>query len=210
MSTWTVPISWTVGQIVTAAQMNTETRDHLNFVKGSLDLISNSTTADTGNAMSLYIKRALATDAAYSAAVTADGTARLAMNAAGKISWGSGAAAADVTLERSAALNLKISSAGKTGLVIDSTLNSQAPFFTLQEGNNAATLTLVEPDRLQLTGIDNVELLSQAHLSFQERGGAPGGAADRAKLYAIDNGAGKTQLVVIFGTGAGIVLATQV
>jgi hypothetical protein len=39
---------------------------------------------------------------------------------------------------------------------------------------------------------------------------APGaGAANTARLYAVDNGAGKTQLVVIFNTGAAQVLATQ-
>lgn len=39
---------------------------------------------------------------------------------------------------------------------------------------------------------------------------APGsGAVNEARLYAVDNGAGKTQLVVIFNTGAVQVLATQ-
>jgi hypothetical protein len=39
---------------------------------------------------------------------------------------------------------------------------------------------------------------------------APGnGAANTARLYAVDNGAGKTQLVVIFGSGAAQVLATE-
>lgn len=191
--------------------MNTETRDHLNFLKGSLDLISNSTTADTGNTMALYIKRALSTDTAYSAAVTADTTARLALDAAGKMSWGSGAAAADVTLARSAALNLKVSSTGATGLIIDSTGTSQAPFLKLQEANNAGTFTLSEPDILNVDGIDSVALNSAASIQFMERAGVPGApAADRAKLYAIDNGAGKTQLVVLFATGTAIVLATQV
>jgi hypothetical protein len=39
---------------------------------------------------------------------------------------------------------------------------------------------------------------------------APGaGAVNTARIYAVDNGAGKTQLVVIFNTGAAQVLATQ-
>ena len=38
---------------------------------------------------------------------------------------------------------------------------------------------------------------------------APTGAASTAKLYAEDNGAGKTRLVVIFGSGAAQVLATE-
>lgn len=40
MSTWTTPITWTAGQTVTAAQMNTETRDHLNWAKGALDQLN--------------------------------------------------------------------------------------------------------------------------------------------------------------------------
>lgn len=40
---------------------------------------------------------------------------------------------------------------------------------------------------------------------------APGvGAANTARLYAVDNGSGKTQLAVIFATGSPIVLATEV
>lgn len=38
---------------------------------------------------------------------------------------------------------------------------------------------------------------------------APTGTANTAKLYAVDNGAGKTQLVVIFGSGAAQVIATE-
>lgn len=38
---------------------------------------------------------------------------------------------------------------------------------------------------------------------------APSGTSNVAKLYAIDNGSGKTQLVVIFGSGAAQVLATE-
>ena len=38
---------------------------------------------------------------------------------------------------------------------------------------------------------------------------APSGSANHARLYAVDNGSGKTQLVVVFGTGAAQVLATE-
>lgn len=38
---------------------------------------------------------------------------------------------------------------------------------------------------------------------------APAGAANKARLYAVDNGSGKTQLVVVFGSGAAQVIATE-
>ncbi len=39
---------------------------------------------------------------------------------------------------------------------------------------------------------------------------APGvGAADTCRVYAVDNGSGKTQLMAIFATGAAIQLAIQ-
>jgi len=45
-------------------------------------------------------------------------------------------------------------------------------------------------------------------LELEERS-APAGLTNHARLYAKDNGAGKTQLVVIFGSGAEQVIATE-
>jgi hypothetical protein len=45
-------------------------------------------------------------------------------------------------------------------------------------------------------------------LELEERS-APSGLSNHARLYAKDNGAGKTQLVVIFGSGAEQVIATE-
>jgi hypothetical protein len=48
-----------------------------------------------------------------------------------------------------------------------------------------------------------------ARLLMREASSAPTGNADYATIYAIDNGAGKTQLMVIFGTGAAVTIATE-
>lgn len=45
MSTWTSPITWVASTTLTAAQLNTEVRDHLNWLKGALSI--NGITSDT-------------------------------------------------------------------------------------------------------------------------------------------------------------------
>src|SRR5437867_1425284 len=37
---WTAPATWTVGQLVTAATMNTHVRDNLNYLKGQAGAIT--------------------------------------------------------------------------------------------------------------------------------------------------------------------------
>jgi hypothetical protein len=51
---------------------------------------------------------------------------------------------------------------------------------------------------------------SQGYIDLNEQSPAPSApAANRARIYARDNGSGKTQLVVLFPTGAAQVLATE-
>jgi hypothetical protein len=107
MSVWTTPITWSTGA-VTAAQFNTEIRDHLNFLKGALDLITNSTTADAGDSTQLRINRAASTDAAFIAQVTGDAQGRWAVYASGAQEWGTGAATRDVRIIRGAAGRLEL------------------------------------------------------------------------------------------------------
>lgn len=99
MSVWTTPITWATGA-VTAAQFNTEIRDHLAFLKGALDLLTNSTTADTGDGTSLKINRSSSTLAAYQAQVTGDANSRWLVTAEGTMEWGLGPSARDVNLYR--------------------------------------------------------------------------------------------------------------
>lgn len=107
MSTWTTPVTWTNGA-VSAATMNTEVRDHLNFLKGSLDLISNSTTADTGTAMFLRVVRGSATDQGLDVQITGDTQPRIRI-AADRIAFGAGGASAtDMTLQRESNVRMKV------------------------------------------------------------------------------------------------------
>lgn len=71
MSVWTTPISWPNGA-VTAATMNAEIRDHLNFLKGALDLVTGSTTADTGTATLLRVTRPTTGNAVLEGYVSGD------------------------------------------------------------------------------------------------------------------------------------------
>ena len=89
MSTWTAPATWSNGA-VTAAQMNTEIRDHFNFVKGALDLLTSSTTADTGTGMFVSIIRGSASVSAYQARISGDTFSRIIVNADGSIQWSHG------------------------------------------------------------------------------------------------------------------------
>lgn len=66
----------------------------------------------------------------------------------------------------------------------------------------------------EINGTSEVEIdadgldIKTGWLELFERS-APTGLSNHARLYAKDNGAGKTQLVVIFGTGAEQVIATE-
>jgi hypothetical protein len=108
MSTWTAPITFVASNALTAAQLNTEVRDHALFLKGVLDLLTNTTTADTGNTMSMGVRVAAASSGAYFAFVTTDSVGRWAVTGDGRQQWGDGTAARDVELRRSAANTLQL------------------------------------------------------------------------------------------------------
>lgn len=79
----------------------------------------------------------------------------------------------------------------------------------------SAANTLKTDDNLQADSFVSSNWIVASGLSgagfFQvpEQSVDPGGVADQARIYAKDNGAGKTQLVVRFGSGAVQVLATE-
>ena len=102
MSTWTTPITWVNGA-PTATTFNTEVRDHLNHLKGALDLITGGTTADTGTATFLQIRRTSTADGILTGDITGDTTTRFRVFADGKLEWGSGSAGRDTNLYRMAA-----------------------------------------------------------------------------------------------------------
>lgn len=97
MSVWTTPATWSNGA-VTAATMNTEVRDHFNWLKNALDLITNSTSADTGTATGLFITRTTATDEGFATKVTGDADWRVKIRAGGGYQLGDGTAAPQVVM----------------------------------------------------------------------------------------------------------------
>ena len=89
MSAWTAPITWASGAVLTAAQMNTEVRDHHIWVKAALDLLTASTASDTGDSTYLKVLRATSTAPGAEMWVTGDAKARLSLRPAG-IYFGNG------------------------------------------------------------------------------------------------------------------------
>ena len=178
MSTWTTPATWANGA-VTASQMNTEIRDHLNFLKGALDLLTGTTTADTGTAMLLQLIRATAAADILNGKVSGDANPRVAIDADGAIHWGPGSAASDTDLSRTASNELTMS----------------------------GTMRM---NGIELTGLTNVLNISNGYAQLTERASDPAAPpSNQVSIYARDNGAGKTQVVARFNTGAVVVIATQ-
>jgi hypothetical protein len=56
----------------------------------------------------------------------------------------------------------------------------------------------------------NVPLINYQYETFVERTAPATPAANEANLWLQDNGAGKSQLMIQFATGAAIAIATQV
>lgn len=88
---------------MTAATANAEWRDHLNFLKGALDTLTGSTTADTGDTMSVKISRSTSSSDALAAGVTSDAISRFIVRSDGRLEWGTGAVARDAMIGRVAA-----------------------------------------------------------------------------------------------------------
>jgi hypothetical protein len=87
-------------------------------------------------------------------------------------------------------------------------------FFTTPDGSSVPSERM-RIDNAGLIGINGVtspstELdIGAGAMEFEEMTAPGGGAANTARLYAVDNGAGKTQLAVVFNTGAVQILATE-
>lgn len=76
---------------------------------------------------------------------------------------------------------------------------------TAAAGSSDTALVRPEAKAVQPTDANT----GNGYFYLGEVASAPTGTANVAKLYAVDNGAGKTQLVVIFGSGAAQVIATE-
>lgn len=99
MSSWTTPITWVNGS-VTAAQMNAEIKDHLNHLKGGLDLLTNSTFKDTEDAAGPYlmVSRSQATYPAFRARYTSFTYPSFTIQAGGDLYWSFGGSAPTGTI----------------------------------------------------------------------------------------------------------------
>jgi len=113
---WTAPITWASASVLTAAQMNTEVRDHHIWMKAFADLITNSTAADSGVSTYLRIVRDVAANAAYQSWVTSEAGYRLQVTGGGTHTWSDGTdpGSRDVSLARSAAGRLLMTGDGIT------------------------------------------------------------------------------------------------
>lgn len=189
MAVWNTPITWANGGL-TAANLNT-VRDNLIWLKAFADLITGATADDEGNTTRIQITRATTALAALSTRVAGDTTDRLLINAEGYLIWGDGAGVADFSLGR---LSAKVLYLDDAQLRI-SRVTPANPAFLIRDDADTQTL-------FNITGDGIVEFDEQA-----TGPAAPG--SNKARLFARDNGAGKTQLVAQFNTGAVQVLATQ-
>lgn len=105
MATWATPSTWVFNATITEGALNTEIRDHLIWLKAALDLITNGTTGDSGDATYLRIMRSTAalsagTHYALIASITGDVIYRVLLNASGKLEVGDGASPRDTNLYR--------------------------------------------------------------------------------------------------------------
>ena len=185
MSTWTTPTTWVNGA-VSAATMNTEVRDHLNWLKGFADLITASTAADVGTTTRLSIIRTNATDDILQGKVTGDATQRITINADGAVGWSNGTAAEDARLWRPTAGAMRFDD------------GSGGPIALQSEGALASDFGSAT-DEITLTN-GFIAMLKRTDPSAPTAG---------TRLYVRDNGSGKAQLCIRANTGAVGVLWTQ-
>ena len=85
---WTTPLTWAVGQLVTASQMNTHVRDNLNYLKGAAGTI----TFDAGAAITGAVSATTATFSGALQATLATFTATGSNTFAGQVRPGRNAA----------------------------------------------------------------------------------------------------------------------
>lgn len=77
----------------------------------------------------------------------------------------------------------------------------------VSQGKNG---TLYQMVRVASDGSTEADEAAEDYLDFAELGSVPAApGANSVRLYAQDNGSGKTRIVARFATGADVVLATQ-
>lgn len=126
----------------------------------------------------------------------------------GTIGFGSGTAAEDSFIKRgNGGLGIKVI----RKLDIDSDNAGSDPLLRMRRNDALeATILTQAADHMEFLDASNSQMFTMNAGVFQmdQEISAPTGTADKAKLYLVDNG-GKTELRVIFGTGASVLLATE-
>lgn len=181
MSVRPVPITWpTTGQL-TKAQLDANVRDPVNWIYAALDLITETTASDTGNATHIRIYRGAAANAAFSSRVTGDTQNRFGVTAAGSMDWGPGGGTAPDT------------SQARTGV-----------------GELTFASTRLIPNSITPTSTTDAIRIPNGYIEMVERATDPAAPANNeARIWVKDNGAGKSQLMVRFSGGQPQILATM-
>lgn len=176
--------------------------------------------------------RASSTDPTFSALQTGDISSRWFVQANGVHNWGPGNAATDISLTRIGVGQLqfsgevRVSRAAVSNNTFTSIVSGDSNLrFLIQAdgghfwGSGSASqdvfLTRNTANQLQLGTGDSFTLGATTdaggnYIQFFEQTTDPAAApANAARLFAKDNGAGKTQLVVRFSTGSTVIIATE-
>jgi hypothetical protein len=141
-SIWTAPRTWTVGEIVTAGQLNTHLRDNLEFLKTREDTPLNSFTTTTTAAHATTSSTFVEVNAGvFTFTITCTGSAFIMLGVSGvwKCSTAGGEAILDVSIDGT---RIGDASYGST-MMQASTANYVQPFaFTTVRTISAGTRTL--------------------------------------------------------------------
>lgn len=184
---------------------------------------------------------AAATNAVVVSRVSGDGADRFQLTADGKLQWGDGTNALDISLYRGDSSTLKSDDAfhaagattGRSMIADQDVVAQRGQGAEVRVGNRgpaseagivfgsaadtnlyrSATDRLKTDDILDIGG--NATIFSSGEVDLTKRlqlaevASAPVGIADAARIYAEDDGAGKTQLMVQFGSGAAQQIAIE-
>lgn len=186
MALWTTPLTWTNGA-VTAATMNTEVRDHLNWLKGFSDLVTASTAADSGTATYMSITRP-AGETGYQTKLSGGGAGhRWRVLTEGDMQWGDGTGTTSFYLTRANSNELRLVGAA---IVVERSGSTNAPNFGAQltgDTNSRVAIGTDSSDRgrirfgpgnaatdaeIRRAGVGVLEVPGDTQLRFTGPGGA--------------------------------------
>lgn len=153
--------------------------DDLSYLKGVAALLTDGTDADSGTTMFLRIKRTSQTGIAFASKVGSEANDRFQIESGGALRWGIGGASATDTLLQ------------RTGT------------------GELEMLGTIRVNRIEAVGVTDAVNLANGYIEISERSDPAAAGNNALRLFARDNGAGKTQLAVRFSSGQAVAIATQ-